>query len=109
VRGVTFQPIQAAGPLEHFNPSTDRLTLTEVRRNILEQTSVFRPEDLPVPCHPDCLAMGYALMEPCREAGDRHETQRKSRGDYSATLGNITAGPRGVPSWRELNGHTVPP
>jgi uncharacterized radical SAM superfamily Fe-S cluster-containing enzyme len=38
------------------------LTLTEVRRNILEQTSVFRPEDLlPVPCHPDCLAMGYAL------------------------------------------------
>jgi uncharacterized radical SAM superfamily Fe-S cluster-containing enzyme len=62
VRGVTFQPIQAAGRLDQFNPSTDRLTLTEVRRNILEQTSVFRPEDLlPVPCHPDCLAMGYAL------------------------------------------------
>jgi hypothetical protein len=33
-----------------------------VRRKILEQTSVFRPEDLlPVPCHPDSLAMGYAL------------------------------------------------
>ena len=62
VRGVTFQPIQAAGRLHQFNPSTDRLTLTEVRRKILEQTSVFRPEDLlPVPCHPDCLAMGYAL------------------------------------------------
>lgn len=62
VRGVTFQPIQAAGRLDQFNPSTDRLTLTEVRRNILEQTSVFHPEDLlPVPCHPDCLAMGYAL------------------------------------------------
>ena len=62
VRGVTFQPIQAAGRLDQFNPSTDRLTLTEVRRKILEQTSVFRPEDLlPVPCHPDCLAMGYAL------------------------------------------------
>jgi uncharacterized radical SAM superfamily Fe-S cluster-containing enzyme len=62
VRGVTLQPIQAAGRLDQFNPSTDRLTLTEVRRNILEQTSVFRPEDLlPVPCHPDCLAMGYAL------------------------------------------------
>jgi 7,8-dihydro-6-hydroxymethylpterin dimethyltransferase len=28
----------------------------------LEQTSVFGPADLiPVPCHPDCLAMGYAL------------------------------------------------
>jgi tetraether lipid synthase len=62
VRGVTFQPIQAAGRLEQFNPSTDRLTLTEVRRRILEQTRVFRPEDvLPVPCHPDSLAMAYAL------------------------------------------------
>ena len=62
IRGVTFQPIQAAGRLEQFDPSTDRLTLTEVRRGILEQTSVFRSEDvLPVPCHPDSLAMAYAL------------------------------------------------
>ena len=62
VRGVTFQPIQAAGRLEHFDPATDRLTLTEVRRKILEQSRVFRSEDLlPVPCHPDSLAMGYAL------------------------------------------------
>jgi tetraether lipid synthase len=62
VRGVTFQPIQAAGRLDQFNPSADRLTLTEVRRRILEQTAVFRPEDvLPVPCHPDSLAMAYAL------------------------------------------------
>jgi uncharacterized radical SAM superfamily Fe-S cluster-containing enzyme len=62
VRGVTLQPIQAAGRLEQFDPATDRLTLTEVRRKILEQTSVFRPEDLlPVPCHPDSLAMAYAL------------------------------------------------
>ncbi|MGH9715343.1 MAG: radical SAM protein [Candidatus Acidiferrales bacterium] len=62
VRGVTFQPIQAAGRLEDFDPARDRLTLTEVRRRILEQTTVFRPEDLiPVPCHPDSLAMAYAL------------------------------------------------
>jgi uncharacterized radical SAM superfamily Fe-S cluster-containing enzyme len=62
VRGVTFQPIQDAGRLENFNPGTDRLTLTEVRRKILEQTNVFRPEDvIPVPCHPDSLAMAYAL------------------------------------------------
>jgi len=62
VRGVTFQPVQAAGRLEGFDPGTDRLTLTEVRRRILEQTAVFRPEDvLPVPCHPDSLAMAYAL------------------------------------------------
>ena len=62
VRGVTFQPIQNAGRVENYDPSKQRLTLTEVRRKILEQTSVFRPEDLiPVPCHPDCLAMAYAL------------------------------------------------
>ncbi len=92
VRGVTFQPIQDAGRLEawipeevgapsfprsvreggdfvdppkkprNFNPATDRLTLTEVRRKVLEQTNVFRPEDvIPVPCHPDSLAMAYAL------------------------------------------------
>jgi len=62
IRGVTFQPIQDAGRLEKFNPATDRLTLTEVRRKILEQTNVFRPEDvIPVPCHPDSLAMAYAL------------------------------------------------
>ena len=62
VRGVTFQPIQAAGRLEQFDPATDRLTLTEVRRRILEQTALFKPEDvLPVPCHPDSLAMAYAL------------------------------------------------
>jgi len=62
VRGVTFQPIQDAGRVENYDPGRQRLTLTEVRRKILEQTNVFRPEDMiPVPCHPDCLAMGYAL------------------------------------------------
>ena len=62
VRGVTFQPIQAAGRLEQYDPERDRLTLTGVRRRILEQTSVFKSEDIiPVPCHPDNLAMAYAL------------------------------------------------
>jgi uncharacterized radical SAM superfamily Fe-S cluster-containing enzyme len=62
VRGVTLQPIQDAGRLEKFDLSKDRLTLTEVRRRILEQTDVFRAEDvIPVPCHPDALGMAYAL------------------------------------------------
>ncbi|GEL10424.1 hypothetical protein SAMN05192550_0537 [Flavobacterium glycines] len=62
VRGVTFQPTQIAGRLENFNPETDRMTLTEVRRKILEQTTIFNPDDLlPVPCNPDALVMGYAL------------------------------------------------
>lgn len=62
MRGVTIQPLQDAGRADGYDPATDRLTLTEVRRKILEQTSIFRPEDLlPVPCHPDCITMGYAL------------------------------------------------
>lgn len=62
VRGVTFQPVQSAGRLENFNPATDRLTVGEVRQQILKQSSIFRPQDvIPVPCHPDCLAMAYAL------------------------------------------------
>jgi 7,8-dihydro-6-hydroxymethylpterin dimethyltransferase len=62
VRGVTFQPTQVAGRTENFNPATDRITLTDVRRKILEQTNLFKPNDLlPVPCNPDALVMGYAL------------------------------------------------
>lgn len=62
VRGVTFQPIQEAGRLEDYDPERHRLTLSEVRRRILEQSPLFQPDDLiPVPCNPDCLAMAYAL------------------------------------------------
>jgi 7,8-dihydro-6-hydroxymethylpterin dimethyltransferase len=62
VRGVTVQPTQIAGRLDNFDPMTERITLTEVRRNILEQTSIFNADDLiPVPCNPDALVMGYAL------------------------------------------------
>jgi 7,8-dihydro-6-hydroxymethylpterin dimethyltransferase len=62
VRGVTFQPIQAAGRLDGFAPANDRMTLTEIRSAILKQHSLFAPEDLvAVPCHTDALAMGYAV------------------------------------------------
>lgn len=62
VRGVTLQPTQIAGRLDNFDALTDRITLTEVRRKILEQTAVFNADDLiPVPCNPDALVMGYAL------------------------------------------------
>jgi 7,8-dihydro-6-hydroxymethylpterin dimethyltransferase len=62
VRGVTIQPVQQAGRVQGFCSTEHRLTLTEVRRRILEQTKVFRAEDIiPVPCHPDALAMAYAL------------------------------------------------
>jgi len=62
VRGVTFQPTQIAGRIEGFDPAKHRMTLTEVRQEILRQAPVFQAEDLiPVPCNPDALAMAYAL------------------------------------------------
>ncbi len=62
VRGVTFQPIQHAGRVDNVDPLLDRITLSEIRRQILTQSSIFKDSDmLPVPCHPDCLAMAYAL------------------------------------------------
>jgi uncharacterized radical SAM superfamily Fe-S cluster-containing enzyme len=62
VRGVTFQPTQIAGRLEGFDPAKDRFTLTDVRKAILQQTALFRADDLiPVPCHPESIVMGYAL------------------------------------------------
>ncbi len=62
VRGVTFQPTQVSGRLENFDPAVNRLTNTEVRQKILDQTTIFQPSDLiPVPCNPDALVMAYAL------------------------------------------------
>ena len=62
VRGVTFQPTQISGRLENFDETTGKLTPTEVRQKILDQSPVFAPNDLiPVPCNPDALTMAYAL------------------------------------------------
>ncbi|CAN5443176.1 radical SAM protein [soil metagenome] len=62
VRGVTFQPTQVAGRLDGFDPDKGRLTLTEVRQAIIDQSQLFTSEDLiPVPCNPDSLCMAYAL------------------------------------------------
>jgi 7,8-dihydro-6-hydroxymethylpterin dimethyltransferase len=55
VRGVTLQPVQFAGRTDQIDPQRARLTL-------LDQTSLFTPDDvIPVPCNPDALAMAYAL------------------------------------------------
>ncbi|NOS91595.1 MAG: radical SAM protein [Cyclobacteriaceae bacterium] len=62
VRGITFQPTQVAGRLENHDPQLNRITLTEVRKEILKQSAIFNEDDLlPVPCNPDALVMGYAL------------------------------------------------
>ncbi|HEY6927090.1 MAG TPA: hypothetical protein VI653_26670, partial [Steroidobacteraceae bacterium] len=64
VRGVTLQPVQNAGRADDYDPREQRLTLTEVRQKILDQTSLFAPADIiPVPCNPDALAMAYAIKD----------------------------------------------
>lgn len=62
VRGVTLQPIQDAGRVEGYDPKLNRLTVSEIRRRIAQQSGLFSPADVvPVPCNPDTLAMAYAL------------------------------------------------
>lgn len=71
VRGVTLQPVYDGGRNEGFDEQEHRLTLSEVRRGIYEQFPTFLAADvLPVPCHPDSVAMAYAL----RGAGDDYST-----------------------------------
>ena len=65
VRGVTLQPMQFAGRTDGVTSKNERLTLTEVRQSILDQSTMFEPADIiPVPCNPDALSMGYALKTP---------------------------------------------
>ena len=62
LRGVTFQPTQVAGRVDNFDPLKNKFTLTETRQGILDQTDIFKENDIvPVPCNPDALAMAYAL------------------------------------------------
>jgi hypothetical protein len=62
VRGVTLQPVQEAGRVDGYDRARDRLTVSEIRRRIAEQSGLFTLGDVvPVPCNPDTLAMAYAL------------------------------------------------
>lgn len=62
VRGVTLQPVQDAGRVESYDPHRHGLTVSELRRRIIDQSGVFTDADVvPVPCNPDALAMAYAI------------------------------------------------
>ena len=66
VRGVSFQPLSESGRIglddALLDASKQRLTISQMRRQIAEQSAVFTLDDIvPVPCNPDTLAMGYAL------------------------------------------------
>jgi uncharacterized radical SAM superfamily Fe-S cluster-containing enzyme len=61
VRGITFQPVEIAGR-NRDDSAHEKITLTEVRQEILNQFPVLNSDDIiPVPCNPDALAMGYIL------------------------------------------------
>ena len=61
VRGITFQPVEIAGR-NREDSAHEKITLTEVRQEILNQFPLLNSDDLiPVPCNPDALAMGYIL------------------------------------------------
>ena len=65
VRGVTLQPVQDAGRVQGYETRRHRLTVSELRRRIVQQSGLFTAEDVvPVPCNPDTLAMAYALKTP---------------------------------------------
>ena len=59
---VTLQPIQDAGRVEDYRQQQHRITLSEVRSKLAEQSSLFTLADVvPVPCNPDNLAMAMLL------------------------------------------------
>jgi hypothetical protein len=61
VRGITFQPVQDAGRNEGFAKS-QRITLSDIRRRIVEDSGVFGPHDMvPLPCNPESISIGYGL------------------------------------------------
>ena len=61
VRGITFQPVQEAGRNEAGQPA-HRITLSEIRTRIIEADNPFGDADMiPLPCHPENIAIGYGI------------------------------------------------
>lgn len=64
VRGITFQTIQDTGRNLNFDGKKNRLLLSEVRRNIIDQSGIFSEEDvLPLPCNPEAITIAYGLRQ----------------------------------------------
>jgi uncharacterized radical SAM superfamily Fe-S cluster-containing enzyme len=63
VRGITFQPVQDAGRNQGFAGKTNRMVLSQIRREVAK-AGVFGLEDMiPLPCNPDQICIGYGLRE----------------------------------------------
>jgi uncharacterized radical SAM superfamily Fe-S cluster-containing enzyme len=69
VRGITFQPVQAAGRFDGFSPEHDRVVLSDIRTRIIAAGTPFGASDIiPLPCNPESIAIGYALRRGSRIA-----------------------------------------
>jgi len=63
VRGVTFQPVQDAGRNEGFEEQSNRVLLTQIRREVAK-AGIFGLDDMiPLPCNPDQICIGYGLRQ----------------------------------------------
>ncbi|MDP5279361.1 radical SAM protein [Sphingomonas sp. DG1-23] len=63
VRGVTFQPVQDAGRNDGFDAKSNRMLLSQIRREVVK-AGVFDAEDMiPLPCNPDQICIGYGLRD----------------------------------------------
>ena len=61
VRGITFQPVQDAGR-NAGSKEENRITLSEIRTRIIEADNPFTDADMiPLPCHPENIAIGYGI------------------------------------------------
>ena len=70
INGITYQPVMSAGRYEHEFPALDRITLTDVLRELETQTNgALRTTDfVGLPCsHPDCCALTYGFLDARRE------------------------------------------
>ena len=81
VRGVTFQPIEDVGRNENFDVRNNRLTLSEVRRRIIDDHGLFGEADMwarrlnrcaamTMPSVPDCTSSeSFFTSSPARPCG----------------------------------------
>ena len=63
MRGVTFQPIQDAGPQRELRQEArPHVLLSDIRKAIIAAGTAFGAGDIiPLPCNPESIAIGYAL------------------------------------------------
>lgn len=63
VRGVTFQPIRASGRHTTFNHHHHSITLSEIRRRLIDNLALSEDALVPHPCNPENICIGYFLRE----------------------------------------------